>query len=135
MTVSIRLLLAHPPMAKPRPRATLQGRVYMPDRYRAWQEAVLLDACRQYRGEALQGPIEMSLVVWGPRRGLGDLEGYFGALADTLGGHRRAKRPGLCFDDDDQILSLHASMAPAREWLLDVGIRQIPAIDYPKRRP
>lgn len=128
----VRLLLPHPPLSKPRPRATIQGRIYMPERYRAWQEAVLLDAGLQFAGEPLHGPLQMTLIVEGPSRGRGDLEGYFGALADTIGGNRHANAPGLVFDDDDQIIRLAASFTPAPDWCLDVTIDEMPPLTYPK---
>lgn len=128
----VRLLLPHPPLSKPRPRATIQGRIYMPERYRAWQEAVLLDAGQQFGGEPLHGPLMMMLTVKGPSRGRGDLEGYFGALADTLGGNRHANKSGLVFDDDDQIIDLAAVFLPAAEWCLDVTIEEMPPLAYPK---
>lgn len=124
------LHLAHPPLSKPRPRATIGGRVFMPDRYRAWQSAVALDARSQYRGEPIKGPIHISLIVAGPSRGRGDLEGIFGALADTLGGNRHANAPGIVFDDDDQIVSLEAMFTEAPDWLLSVAIHEVEAPDW-----
>ena len=130
MTIS--LLLAHAPKAKPRPHSRPGGGRYSPKDYEDWRGEIALLAQEQYRGEPLTCPLQVSIIIAGPQRGRADLESYVGALMDALGGYRKGNRPGIAFDDDDQILVLEARFEAAPDWLLSVTIREIAAPDYPK---
>lgn len=126
------LCMLIPTVPKARPRATIAGHIFMPERYRAWTEEARRLLRLDWTQEPLEGPLELHITFWGPSRQRGDLEGLLGSWADAMSGYK--DRPGIVFHDDAQIETLSGRFAPAEEWCATIEVRHAEPIEWPKKQ-
>lgn len=93
---TINLVLPFPPSANRYWRKTKTGRVYISDDALAYRDEV---GYRTLRIDPLKGDLQLTARFYRPRKS-GDLDNRIKILFDALQGN--------CFDDDKQIVEIHA---------------------------
>lgn len=78
------LIIKQPLFSKARPRLTRSGHAYMPPAYKAAQAEMRKQLKAQWKEGPLEGPVAISLVIYG--EGRGDADNIAGAFLDAAQG-------------------------------------------------
>lgn len=120
----VRVTLPLAPMSKARPRMVHGGHAYMPARYRTWIDEAKYELRRCYAQDPLQGPLEVVVGIFGPKRPRGDLDNLTGGLWDACN--------GILWGDDGQINRMATNLYAADEWKLEIVVYPLVPLTYPK---
>lgn len=121
---ALHLTIPLAPIPKARPRMMHGGHAYMPARYRTWIDEARYEITRLWDVGPIQGPLDVRIRMFGPKRPRGDLDNLCGAVWDACN--------ELVWADDSQIEGMSCHFGAAEAWRIEVTIYPLDPLTYPK---